>query len=134
MAAINRRLQRSIIQRKRGVAALKKSGGRYSRLLKDSLQLQAELRHLTHKILSAQEKERQTISHQLQDEIAQTLLGIHVRLLTLKTAAKGNTANLTREIASTQRLVAKSVQSINRFASELDVHQPTQSDRLVRAR
>ena len=33
------------------------------------------------------------------------------------------TASLTKEIASTQRLVEESVQSINRFARELDIHQ-----------
>jgi signal transduction histidine kinase len=123
LAATNRQLQRGIVRRKSVEGTLKKSGERYTRLLKDSLQLQDGLRHLTHKILSAQEKERETISHQLQDEIAQTLLSIHVRLLSLKTAAKGNTANLTKEIASTQRLVEESVQSINRFARELDIHQ-----------
>jgi Histidine kinase. len=51
-----------------------------------------------------QEDERQKISHQLQDGIAQTLLGINVRLLALKTAAKGNTANLKKDIASILRL------------------------------
>jgi len=43
--------------------------------LKDSLQLQEELRQLTHQVLAAQEEERKKISHELQDEIAQTLLG-----------------------------------------------------------
>jgi len=34
------------------------------------------LRRLTHRILTAQEAERKKISHELWDEIAQTLLGI----------------------------------------------------------
>ena len=123
LATTNRQLRRGILRRKGVEAALKKSGEHYTRLLKDSLQLPEGLRHLTHKILLAQEKERQTISHQLQDEIAQTLLGIQVRLQTLKTAAKGSPATLAKEIAGTQRLVEESVQSINRFARELDIHQ-----------
>ena len=79
----------------------------YKALLEESLALQEHLRHLTHRILSAQEAERKKISRDLQDEIAQTLLGINVRLLTLKKAAKGNTANLKKEIANTQRLVRR---------------------------
>ena len=123
LANANRQLQRGVLRCKGVETALKKSGEHYTSLLKESLQLPEGLRHLTHKILLAQEKERQTISHQLQDEIAQTLLGIHVRLLTLKTAARGGAANLAKEIAGTQRLVEESVQLINRFARELDIHQ-----------
>jgi signal transduction histidine kinase len=46
--------------------------------------VQERLRHLAHEILLAQEDERKKVSHELQDEIAQTLLGINVRLLSLK--------------------------------------------------
>jgi len=121
LAASNHQLQRGILRRKNVETALKKSGEHYTKLLKDSLQLPDGLRHLTHKILLAQEKERQTLSQQLQNEIAQTLLGIQVRLLSLKTAAKGSPATLAKEIAGTQRLVEESVQAINRFARELDI-------------
>ena len=55
-------------------------------------------------------------------EIAQTLMGINVRLLTLKRAAMGNRATLKKKIANTQRLVQESIRSINQFASELDTH------------
>jgi signal transduction histidine kinase len=83
------------------------------------------LRHLTHQLLSAQEARRKKLSHELHDGVGQTLLGIHVRLLTLKKTAKGNVAKLTKEIASARRVVKESVQSINRFAHELDIRQPT---------
>ena len=124
LTASTQHLQQDIIQHQAAEKALQKSGKHRTQLLAESHRLQEHLRHLTHKILSAQEQERETISHQLQDEIVQILLGINVRLLALKTAAKGNTANLKKEIASTQRLVEESVQSINRFARELDIHQP----------
>jgi signal transduction histidine kinase len=133
LTVTNRRLHRGILRSKRMGAELKKSGEHYARLLKESLQIKEGLRQLTHKILLAQENDRQTLSHQLQDGIAQTLLSIHVRLLTLKTAAQGNAANLTQEIASAQRLVAESVQTINRFARELELHQPAKSERSVTA-
>ncbi len=100
---------------------LKSPVDHYPRLLKESLQLQKGLRRLTHKNLTEQERERNTISHHLQDEIAQTLLSINVRLLNLRTAARGNKANLTKEIASTQRLVEATVKSINRFARVLNI-------------
>jgi signal transduction histidine kinase len=75
-----------------------------------------DLRQLTHQVLAAQEDERHKISHELQDEIAQTLLGINVRLLSLKQEARSNTRGLKNEIASTQRLVAKSAQSVRQAA------------------
>jgi signal transduction histidine kinase len=116
LAATNGQLRRGIVRRKTVEAALKKSGERYTRLLKDSLQLQEGLRQLTHRVLAAQEEERHKISHELQDEIAQTLLGINVRLLTLKQGARSNTRGLENAIAGTQRLVAKSAQSVRQAA------------------
>ena len=116
LAATNGQLRRGIVRRKTVEAALKKSGERYAKLLKDSLQLQEGLRKLTHQVLAAQEDERHKISHQLQDEIAQTLLGINVRLISLKQGARSNTRGLENEIAGTQRLVAKSAQSVRRAA------------------
>ncbi len=118
LAATNLQLQRGIVRRKSVEAALKKSGVRYGKLLKDSLQLQEGLRELTHKVLVAQEDERKKISCELQDEIAQTLLGINVRLLSLKQEARSNTKGLKDEIASAQRLVADSARSVRRAARE----------------
>jgi signal transduction histidine kinase len=118
LAATNRQLQRGIVRRTRVEAALKKSGEHYSKLLKDSLQLQEGLRQLTHQVLAAQEDERKKISIELQDEIAQTLLGINVRLVSLKQEARNNTKGLRNEIASTQRLVTKSAESVRRAARE----------------
>ena len=56
--------------------AFTKSGQHQNHCLEESLQLQKRLRQLTHQVMAAQEDERQKISHELQDEIAQTLLGI----------------------------------------------------------
>jgi signal transduction histidine kinase len=116
LAATNRQLQRGIIRRKSVEAALKKSGKHYAGLLKDSLQLQEDLRQLTRQVLTSQEAERKKISLELQNEIAQTLLGINVRLLSLKKEARVNTKGLKNEIASTQRLVVKSARSVRRAA------------------
>jgi signal transduction histidine kinase len=93
------------------------------------MQLQATLRHSTREVLSAQEKERQSLSHQLQDEIAQSLLGIHVRLLHLRTATKTDLTKLAKEIIRTQQMVEESIREIQRFTRELEVKGLAQIDR-----
>jgi len=118
LAATNRQLQRGIVRRKSVEAALKISGAHYSKLLKDSLHLQADLRQLTHQVLAAQEEERKKMSHELKDEIAQNLLGINARLLSLKQEARLNSHGLKNEISTTQRLVVKSAKSVRRVARE----------------
>jgi signal transduction histidine kinase len=119
LAATNRQLQRGVVRRKIMEDAFEKSGKHYKKRLEESLQLQKRLRQLTHRILSVQEDERKNISRELQDEIAQTLLGINVRLLSLKQEARVNTKGLKNEIASTQRLVIKSVKSVRLVARKL---------------
>jgi len=118
LAASNRSLRQNIVNRKKVEEALKKSGGHSQKLLEESRCLQKHLQQLTHQILTAQEDKRKKISRNLQDEIAQTLLGINVRLLTLKKEAALNAEGFKKDIASTQRLVDKSVKSIKRFARE----------------
>ena len=123
LAASNRSLKQGIVRRKTAEEALKKSGEHSKKLLEESQRLQKHLQHLTHRILAAQEDKRKKISRGLQDEIAQTLLGINVHLLTLKKEAAVNAKGFKKDIASTQRLVGESIQSINRFARELDIPQ-----------
>lgn len=122
LAASNQSLKESIVRRKIAEEALRKREERSKKLLEESRRLQKHLQHLTHRVLSAQEHKRKNISHELQDEIAQTLLGINVRLLTLKKGAAVNTESFKKNIASTQRLVDKSVRNIKRFAHEFGKH------------
>jgi len=122
LAASNRSLKQSIARRKTAEEALKKREQRSKKLLEESRRLQKHLQHLTHQILAAQENKRRKISHDLQDEIAQTLLGINVRMLTLKREAAAGTERFKKDIASTQRLVDKSRKSIKRFAREFGKH------------
>jgi signal transduction histidine kinase len=118
LVAANQSLKRGIARRKTVESALKASSGHSKKLLKESRRLQKHLQQLTHQILAAQENKRTQISHELQDEIAQTLLGINARLLTLKREAAVSTESFKKDVASTQRLVDKSVRSIKRFARE----------------
>jgi signal transduction histidine kinase len=119
LTATNRQLQRDVRRRKNGEAALKKSGRHYAGLLTESLKLQEGLRQLAHQLLAAQEDERKKIRSELQEEIAQTLLGINVRLLFLKNGGGGTGRKLKNEIASTQRLVIKSARSLRRLARQI---------------
>ena len=123
LAASNRRLQSSILRRNSKRVALVESGRHSLVLLKVSHQLQARLRKLAHKSISAQEQERKTFSHQLQDDILQCLLCVQIGLLDLKANAHGDTANLTKQIANIQRLVQLSSDSVDRFTHELDTRQ-----------
>jgi signal transduction histidine kinase len=122
LAASNRSLKQGIARRRAVELALKQSGQHSKKLLAESLALQKHLQHLAHQVLSAQEDKRKQISHDLQDEIAQTLLGINVRLLTVKMAAGRKAKSLQEEIASTQRVVNRSVRTIERFARKFGKH------------
>jgi two-component system sensor histidine kinase DegS len=119
LTASNRQLKREIVRRLTAEQALRKSERHYGRLLKQSRHMQEQLRDLSRQLLTAQEEERKMISRELHDEIAQTLTGINVRLATLKLEAAANTRGLQKKIASTQRLVEKSVDIVHRFAREL---------------
>jgi signal transduction histidine kinase len=118
LAVSNRQLQRGVVRRKVMEDAAEKSGKHHNKCLEESLQLQKRLRQFTHRVLAVQENERTSISRELQDEIAQTLLGINVRLLSLKQQSRNNIKGLKNEIASTQRLVLKSAKSVRRVARE----------------
>ena len=118
LAAANRSLKQGITRRKTVEEALKRSGEHYAGLLKKSLALERHLRRLAHRVLLVQEAKRKKISHDLQDDIAQTLLGIDVRLLTVKKVSGRIAERLQREIATTQRLVDMSVKTIERFTRE----------------
>jgi signal transduction histidine kinase len=124
LAVSKRQLQRGVVRHKVMEDAAEKNGKHHDKCLEESLELQKRLRQLTHRVIATQEDERKKISRDLQDEIAQTLLGINVRLLSLKQQSRNNTKGLKNEIASTQRLVLKSARSVRQFARELDIQQP----------
>src|ERR1019366_3119313 len=98
---------------------LQKSEQDQRQMLKQSRQMQQQLRHVSHHILNAQEEERKRISRELHDEIAQALVGINVHLATLTREVAGDPEGLDQKIARTQRLVEKSVELVHQFAREL---------------
>jgi signal transduction histidine kinase len=132
-AAANQPRQKTVVGRKPAAGASANHEKTPRKSLEDSLKLQEQLRRLTHRVLVAQEDQRIKLSHELRDEIAQTLLGINVRLLLLKQAARSKARGLENEIASTQRLVVESAAFVRRLARDLDDHQPTPSELRVLA-
>ncbi|MFZ4680871.1 MAG: sensor histidine kinase [Terrimicrobiaceae bacterium] len=119
LAASNKELQHEIIRRKAMEESLRTSETTSSQLLEKSRNMQEELRHFSRRLLSAQEEERKKISRELHDVIAQTLTGINLRLATLRTQTTANARDLHKKIATTQKLVAKSVEIVHRFARDL---------------
>jgi len=122
-AVATRRLARGVDRRRGAEADLKKSTVLRTRLIKESARLQKSLRDQTHVILATQETKRRHASNQLQNEIAQTLLAISIRLSALNKTTKVSTEHLQREIAETQRLVRQSAKTIQRLAHEFGTHQ-----------
>ena len=87
-------------------------------LLEESLNLQKHLQDVARKILNVREERRRTMSLRLQDEIVQTLEGIHLRLLVLNKEVSASSHDFQKEIATTQELVRQSTEVIKSFARE----------------
>ncbi len=119
LARGNRRLEREIIRRKTGEAAVLQGKAQYQKLFMESQIMQRKLRKLTHQIISAQEEERKEISRELHDEVVQTLVGINVQLSALGRGAAVGLEAFKAKIVQTQRLVENSVNAVHRFAREL---------------
>jgi signal transduction histidine kinase len=133
LAPTNQDWKKAVVRRNDAAPAGATNGKPPGKCLKESLQLQKQLRQLAHRVLVAQEDEREKISHELRDEIAQTLLGINVRLLLLKQTARSKASGLKNEIASAQRLVVQSASLVRRLARELNNHRLTPGQRAVMA-
>ena len=119
LAIVNRNLEREIARREKVEQALNASKRHQSQSLAQSRQMQEQLRHLSRRLLVAQEEERRKISRELHDEIAQTLTSINVQLVALKAEAAHDAKGLGERIASTQQLVEKSVDIVYRFVRDL---------------
>ncbi|MDZ4743910.1 MAG: histidine kinase [Verrucomicrobiota bacterium] len=119
LTATKSRLKKEISRRESAEGKLRQSKLHYSKLLKESDLLQGQLRHLTHQVLLDQEDDREEISRELHDDIAQTLTGINIHLASLSREAVINTKGLKKIISHTQKLVEQAVNIVHRFASDL---------------
>ncbi len=113
------KLNKEIARRKVLEQTLLNSKRQSCLLLEESRLLQEKLRNLSRRILVVQEEERKRISSEIRDVVDHVLTGINVRLAALKIEASANPKGLGRKIATTQRLIEKSVEIVHRFAREL---------------
>jgi signal transduction histidine kinase len=119
----SRRLEQTVIDRRTAEAALTKSAAHRAKLVAEARRLQTQLRRMTREIQSAQERERRKTGRHLNNEVAQTLLAIHIRLLSLQAAAKNDSETLQNEIDETKRLVdvlVVKIQPLTRILEEED--------------
>jgi len=116
---VARRLEKSVARRRAAEGELKESGRRRDQLLRESRRLGDLLRRQMSEMLKAREDERKKTSRRLDDEIAQTLAAINVRLAALEEMTKTGTTRLEKEVALTQRLVGESAGKIKQAAYEI---------------
>ena len=106
------KLQCAIKRRLIAEESLRTSTHHFRSLMRNSERKSKKLRHLAHQSLAAHEHKRHTLSHDLQDDVAQTLLGIQVQLILLRTKWGIDQQGITQNIALTLQLVAQSSKSV----------------------
>ena len=119
LAATNRKLDEEIVRRTGTEAALRESEAHARQLAEQSQFTQEKLQFLTRQLLVVQEEERKRISHELHDEVVQTLVGINVGLSALRRGGCIGDPTPGDRFAGIQRLVADSIDAVHRFARGL---------------
>jgi len=119
LARTNAELQREIDRRLVVETSLRRSEEELNRLLEQSHQMGKQLRDLSHRLLRVQEEERNRISRELHDDIAQVLIGIQVHMQALVVGEPSSLDDFKKRLARTQRLVGESVERVQRFARDL---------------
>lgn len=117
----NRELELGLARHEVVNRALDIEGKKAALLLQESRHLQKHLQQITREILTVKEDGSKKMSLRLQDEIVQTLEGIHLRLLVLSKEVTASDEDFKKEIAITQKLVQQSVEVINSFARECGI-------------
>ncbi len=119
LAAKNERAYQEIARRQKLEKSLRLSEQAQRQLVVEARGLHAQLRHLTRKIITAQEEERKAISRALHDEVMQTLVSINLELSALGKGLSPHGSALKPKIARAQRLVKNSVVAVHQFARNL---------------
>lgn len=117
----NRELELGLAHHEGVNRALDLEGKKAAQLLQESRHLQKHLQSMARQILTVKEEGLKKMSLRLQDEIVQTLEGIHLRLLVLSKEVTANDEDFKKEIAITQKLVRQSAKVISGFARECGI-------------
>lgn len=118
LAAANDALKNEIARRETARLILQKDNDAAHEELFRSRHLAEEMRHLSHRLLTAQEDERRSISRELHDVVVQALTSIHLRLTVLKTQSSLS-PEISKRISVTEELLEKSVAIVHQFARDL---------------
>src|SRR5207245_2594819 len=81
--------------------------------------LSRDLRNLSRQVIHVQEEERKHISRELHDEVGQALTVLNTNLGILQRNGTVERALLKKKIADTQMLLARTMETLHRFAREL---------------
>jgi len=118
LAASNGELAREVTERKRAEEELRQTRDHYISLFEQARAMEENLRQLSAKVFTAQEEERKRISRELHDEIGQALTAINVDMAMLRQRA-GADRVFRAKMATAQRLLERSMETIHQFAREL---------------
>ena len=119
LQTLTTKLEKEIARRRAVEKSLLASREEEIQLLKQSKRMEEELRLLSRQILHSQEEERRRISHELHDEIAQTLVAVNIHIAGLAQDEDLNSGDFAKKILKTQKLVEQSVEKVHRFAMDL---------------
>jgi signal transduction histidine kinase len=114
LAESTAKLKRTIELRLSAEEALQSSTLRNHGLMRKAERKYINLRQLARHALAAHEQQRNALSHELQDDVAQTLLGINVQLLLLRTRSGIAQQGIIHDIALTQQLVQQSTKALHK--------------------
>ncbi len=117
----NRKLQLGLARHEVANRSIEIKERKAGLLLEESHKLEARLQEMARRILLVNEEGRKKMSLSLQDDILQTLEGIHLRLLVLSKEVTAGSEDFEKEIAITQGLLQQSVEVINRFSRECGI-------------
>jgi signal transduction histidine kinase len=120
LARSRQNLKTSIIERKTAQDALRIMRSQISKLEAESASLRLDRRRFVNRAFSGLEKEQAWLSRMLDDEIAQALVAINVRLLIVQQKRIGKAKKLRKDIAIAQRLLERSMKRLRRFTLEFE--------------
>jgi PAS domain S-box-containing protein len=119
VTASNQALEAEVGRRRKVEQALAASELHARQLLGESQKMQGRIRDYARQILRVQEDQRKAISRDLHDKVGQLLAGIGIHLNAFATAAARDPQKIKAKIRPILQLVAKSADSVHRYAREL---------------
>ncbi|HYF36858.1 MAG TPA: phosphatase RsbU N-terminal domain-containing protein [Prosthecobacter sp.] len=122
LAESRRELRRGIASRKAVERLLLNSEAESAGLIAETHRLREEFQSKAHQAIDEQEEVRRRMRVHLQDEVAQTLLAFHMRLVALDKRHSVSAEACEKEMAITQEVVQESMRTIQCFDHQFGIH------------